>query len=271
MPLPPESDSIPGSLSEPVNGNPGITSRSQLLVSVRDAAEADAAVEAGVGIVDWKEPNRGALAPTERELWDWASVRWEQLRQRFDSGDLLGVPPLSAALGERDQALVVASDLPGQFRFAKVGPSRCCDADQLRRLWSDIRDRLDDRIELVAVAYADWKEAGCLAPDAVFEWAAREGFTRCLLDTFCKDGRSSLQKLGGSALLAIAETARQRKLWWALAGSICQADVARLDQLGVVPDCFAVRGDVCRGARESSIDPSRIHDWLETLRGISIG
>jgi uncharacterized protein (UPF0264 family) len=228
------------------------------------------ALQAGVGIVDLKEPRRGALAPTKRGIWRWAAERWDRLAESIDPADELVTPPLSAALGEREEAMAVAADLPATFRYAKVGPSQCPDADPLRRLWSGVRDLLDDRTELVAVAYADWQDAGCLSPQQIFRLAADFGFARCLLDTWIKNGRSSLEILGPAAITCLAETAKEGGLWWALAGSLRLADVATLSRSGVMPDCFGVRGDVCQGARDRSLDPLRVQAWLDALRTTSV-
>ena len=43
------------------------------LVSVRDLAEFEMVYEAGVDIVDLKEPRSGALAPTDYETWSLVS------------------------------------------------------------------------------------------------------------------------------------------------------------------------------------------------------
>jgi uncharacterized protein (UPF0264 family) len=226
----------------------------QLLVSVRSEAELESVIESGADIVDLKEPKAGPLAPTDPALWEWAKNRRKSM-DRFDS------PKFSAALGEPDEAIACAARLPGEFDFAKAGPSGCDDRDQLWRLWEQVRRRLDDRVELVAVAYADFQVAGCPAPETVFRVAAEFGLRHCLLDTYRKDGRSSIEQLGMESLRRLAETAERQSLWWALAGSIRRTDPRRLQQNGITPNCFGVRGDVCAGAREDALQPERVHAW----------
>ncbi len=234
--------------------------RPRLLVSVRSSEEVEMAIGSGADIVDLKEPRAGALSPTDPQLWRQVARRWEQVDANAQ------LPRFSAALGERAEARDCAASLPARFDFAKAGPSGCSDETQLRRLWSDVRQQLDPSIELVAVAYADWESAGCPTPQSVFQLAHQSGIRRCLLDTFDKAGKSSLQLMGLGSLRELAGIARSLDLWWALAGSVRCQDVAPLRAVALAPDCFGVRGDVCRGAkREETLQADRIEDWLREL------
>ncbi len=228
----------------------------KLLVSVRNRNELATAAAGGVDIVDLKEPRRGALAPADAELWSHAA----SFRRGLSSSSLL-----SAALGERADAIRVAGRLPPAFAFAKVGPSGCSSADAISDLWAMVRQRLDDRIELVAVAYADFQAAGSLPPEAIFRLAAEAGFSRCLIDTYVKDGRSTLDHLGMDGLVSLAKVARKAGLWWTLAGSIRVDCVSLLRQHAVLPDCFGVRGDVCRRGRAGTLSGKRVTVWKESL------
>ncbi|WP_197455820.1 (5-formylfuran-3-yl)methyl phosphate synthase [Stieleria neptunia] len=230
------------------------------LVSVRDLAEAKRAVEFDVAILDFKEPRRGALAPVAVQIWrqvaSWASAGKDG-------------PLLSAALGESDQAVGLADQLPPEFAFAKAGPSGCNDPDQTRGMWDAVRARLPDRVELVAVAYADHRSADCLPAEQILDLAARHGFRRILLDTCEKNGRSSIDLLGSSRLLNLGRQAHQQLLWWSLAGSITRDQVAGMAKLipppEFRPDCFAVRGDVCDGDRIGTLCPDKMRQWMQML------
>ncbi len=210
------------------------------MVSVRSESELLDAVRFDVDIVDFKEPAAGPLAPVNPQLWTRAT---EILCCGPDTA--VSPPKLSAALGERDQATEIAAFVPPEFSFAKAGPSGCTVPGDVTRLWTEVQERLDSRVELVAVAYADSNHAECIDPESVLRAAARYGIGRCLLDTFSKDGQSSLRHLGVDRLSRFAASADQLGLWWALAGSVTLADVALLLAAGIVPNCFAVRGDVC--------------------------
>ncbi len=235
----------------------------QLLISVRDRGEMEEALALGVDIVDLKEPRRGPLAPADIGLWQHAASLWNA----FSVPDAPPVrrPKLSAALGERPDALRVASRLPGQFAFAKVGPHRCEDAASIRELWDEVRQLLDPRIELVAVAYADHDNAQCLHPEKVFRLAIEAGFRRGLIDTFTKDGTSTVDHVGVEGLSRLAGVSRDAGLWWTLAGSI-QVDAVRpLRQAGLEPDCFGVRGDVCQKGRTGTLSSDRVRVWQDLL------
>ena len=239
--------------------------RIQLLVSVRNAAEARQAAAADINILDLKEPLNGPLAPVQPALWrDIASMRLPIC--------------LSAALGESTDAAEFAAELPAAFRFAKVGPSHCSSEDQLIRLWQQTIQHLPATTELVAVAYADHLAADCLSPNAILDLAVRFGLRRFLIDTFIKDGTSTSEHVGWTGLRQIQATATRQRCWWALAGATRQADVARAVAAGVAPDCYGVRGDVCeRGVeisptnqraqrdRTGRLSPERIQSWKRTL------
>ncbi len=216
------------------------------------------AVTAGVDILDLKEPARGPLAPTAPEVW--RSVA-EQLRQRQ-------VPTsLSAALGEPAEAIRVAEALPAEFRFAKAGPSGCRTGDQLDALWRALQATFSPTTELVAVAYADHDQARSLTPESIFQRAAACGLRHCLVDTFVKDGRSIFDHLPRARLRQLLRSAAADRLWVAIAGSLKLADVSRLLDEGVCPDCFAVRGDVCQQGRESGLCPQKMTRWRTVLAG----
>lgn len=229
-----------------------------LLVSVRDRGELLELRKSAVRIIDLKEPRRGPLAPADASLWQFADQVWRDSRGQSEG-------MLSAALGEQDQARVVAATLPATFAFAKVGPSNCETEASLSALWYEIRDALCDSTELVAVAYADWKSANCLAPEVIFRLASEHGFKRCLIDTYQKDGRSTVDHLGYSTLKNLHQVARQQGLWWTLAGSIRRPVVDELRALGWMPDCFGVRGDVCSGTRETRIAHELVQAWCQRL------
>lgn len=231
----------------------------QLLISVRTLQEFEQGLDCGIQILDLKEPRDGPLSPASAGLWRTAATI--ALKRRLSRT----TPLLSAALGERRDAVSVASGLPDGFDFAKVGPSGCGRIEELLTLWSEVRSRLADSIELVAVAYADDSAAAALPPETVFDAAKKEGFRRCLLDTYCKDGRSAIDHLGVDRLARLSRRAQEAGLWWTLAGSIRLEHVARCTDAGIRPDCFGVRGDVCDQGRVGVLSVSKVRRWKESL------
>lgn len=229
-----------------------------LLVSVRDQDELLEVRKSAVKIIDLKEPRLGPLAPADESFWRIADQLWQQT-----SGETAFL--LSAALGEQEQAKRVATSLPGSFAFAKVGPSGCGTPANLCALWDQIRQSLSETTELVAVAYADWKSANCLPPDVIFRLAGAHGFKRCLIDTYKKDGKSTVDHLGYEVLNDLHQIVGQQRQWWTLAGSIRRPVVDELQDLGWLPDCFGIRGDVCLGTRTTRVDHDLVQAWCKRL------
>ncbi len=250
----------------PIQANSCPQSSIGLLVSVRDQLEARIAFSAAVDIVDLKEPRNGPLAPVDPAIWRRVAQLRPELSLSADGSALARqTPRLSAALGEPADAKSIASSLPAAFAFAKAGPSGCDRTADLQRVWEEIRQRLDDSIELVAVAYADAASARCVEPEQVFAEAAKAGMRRCLIDTFTKDGQSTLDHLGANRLRDLAAIATEHQLWWTLAGSITTAHLPELIRSRVQPNCIGVRGDVCRSGRAGKISESRVRIWQKLL------
>ncbi|WP_419581426.1 (5-formylfuran-3-yl)methyl phosphate synthase [Stieleria magnilauensis] len=243
---------------------PPAIAKPQWLVSVRDLVEATRAVEFDVDILDLKEPDRGALAPVGVQIW-------QQLARQTACWSTAGkdAPMLSAALGESDQAVGLADQVPPQFAFAKAGPSGCNKPDQIRGMWEAVEKRIPDPVELVAVAYADHRSADCLPAEAILDLAARHGFRRILLDTFEKNGRSSIDLMTAQRLSNFGRQAYRRQLWWSLAGSITLGHVSGIAELipppEFRPNCFAVRGAVCDGDRTGTLSPDKMRQWMRVL------
>lgn len=232
------------------------------LVSVRDLEELEQAVRFEIDIIDFKEPSaaatHGPLAPVSPKIW-CSAVESIAKSERETM--------LSAALGEWQQGVAIAKHVPDQFTFAKIGPSECRNVSDLAEMWSQVREQLNDSIELVAVAYADAELANCPDVHSVMELACEFGIKRFLIDTFAKDGRTTIDILGHDRLATLAATARSLGMWWTLAGSITSDHVAELQEHGIQPNCIGVRGDVCDTERTGRLCDQRIKHWEKTLLG----
>ncbi len=233
------------------------TRRWELLVSVRSLAEAEIAVAESIDILDFKEPLLGPLAPVDSSILREAATRF--------SGPSSTSVLLSAALGERDTAMQVAGQIPASFAFAKAGPKHCGTARELTAMWTEVRHALASPVELVAVAYADASAAETLEPEEIVSLAHQHGFRRILIDTFVKDGRSSVEHLQRDRLRALRHLTRTFGMQWMLAGAIRLDDLHRWRETDTQPDGFGVRGDICSSGRESEIAPQRIRLWQQHL------
>lgn len=226
-----------------------------LLVSVRSLAEARDVATLPVAVLDLKEPDRGPLGACDPDLWHRC-----QAQCRFDGA-------WSAALGESASALELAGEVPPEFAFAKAGPSGLGSPAAIAAMWAEVRQRLPPTVHLVAVAYADFSAADSLPPEQVLAEAARHAIQTLLIDTFTKDGRSSIDHLGTDRLRSLVAQARRRNCDVVLAGGVTSATLPVFVAIGARR--IGVRGGVCRGDRRSEIDSAEVARWANRLRELA--
>lgn len=219
---------------------------SGLLVSVRSAAEAAAALAGGAALIDVKEPNRGPLGRADAQVLAEVACR---------VGDNC---PVSAACGELLAEPV--GTLPPKIVYAKWGLAGCGPRqDWQTALLQAARQlrQLAPRCSVVAVAYADWQRADAPRPDQVCAFAVQHGFAAFLLDTWSKDGTHLLDWVHPELIQQWVRQCRQAGVRVALAGSLSEQQIVQLKPLH--PDWFAVRGAVCReGRREAAVVPDAV-------------
>lgn len=226
---------------------------SGLLVSVRNASEAQAALAGGASIVDIKEPLHGSLgAAAPQTVTEVARA-------------LRGKVLLSVALGEileRSEDFF-PGDLPAGIEFAKFGLAGCASEPQWESKWIRLLRQLPDNVTRVAVAYADWQQAFSPNPREVISLGARQQCRAVLIDTYRKDSGSLLNHLTSDELTEIVHLGRQFGMLVVLAGSV---DLPLIKRLSVLePDYFAVRGAVCHGSRTGPLDPGRVRQLVDFL------
>jgi hypothetical protein len=234
----------------------------KLLVSVRNLAEARAAVKGGCDLLDVKEPTRGPLgmadAPTIAEIAAFSS--------QFEPS--AGPVGCSVALGEivdwyegRE-----SPPLPSNIAYAKLGPAGIDSPQCWREGWQRAQSRFEPSRSMrwVAVAYADWKTAGSLSPTSILDQASEARCAALLIDTQHKNGRSLLDFLTPGELQKIAADARQNGMTLALAGSLNRETFHAL--VHVRPDVIAVRGAACEGnSRTAAISSSAVRTLKTTI------
>lgn len=230
----------------------------QLLVSVQNAEEARAACAGGAGIIDAKDPGRGALGPVARVV----------LREIRDA--VAADVPVSAALGdvaspsELEQAL---SGLPDGLAFIKLGFRGVAHTVLVGELLADAVKCVSQSPpgpRVVAVAYADWREVGGLAPEAFPAIIERAGAHGLLVDTALKDGRTLPDHLPADDLIALGSSLSVRGLTYALGGSLTPRDIplARASGAGII----GVRGAVTVGGRAGAVDVARVAAFASAVR-----
>lgn len=221
----------------------------RLLVSVRDEAEAIAALAGGAAVIDVKEPSRGSLGAAHPRVWH-SVARAVRGRAR-----------LSIALGELLEESSAGpepswGEFPASLAFFKLGLAGCARRAEWEDVWRARVDRIRQVVPeavSVAAAYADWELAGSPCPERVVEAAATIGCGGLLIDTFTKHpSRCLLSHVGLKTLAAWLDEVRRRGMFVALAGSL------DFDSIPVVlelkPDYIAVRGAACPADRTGSID-----------------
>jgi uncharacterized protein (UPF0264 family) len=225
-----------------------------LLVSVRSAEEAAAALDAGADLIDVKEPAKGALGVAEAEVV--AAV--------IDAVN--GKVPVSAALGEWSPNAITEAHWHLELDLAYIkwglagyqhGPGWGLDLLDTRR---EVRAGID----VVAVAYADWQRAKSVPPAEVAKFAKRYRYQAFLLDTWGKDGKHLLNFLKADEVAELVAGLKAGGVKVAIGGGLGLEQVKQLK--ASAPDWFAVRGAVCAGGkRDGLLDPVRVKKWKEAV------
>lgn len=231
---------------------PSIT---RLLVSVRSADEAEQCLDAGVDLIDIKEPMHGSLGAAELDTVADVVAR------------IAGRAPLSVALGELVEARGLPPHFAGEVRFAKFGMADCAHRPDWHDRWRAAIERLPARVAPVAVGYADWKSAGAPPPEVILERAKSLNCQAFLIDTFDKRAGDLLAHLSEQQLNGLLQAARRARLLCVFAGSLCLGAIERLSPLA--PDYFAVRGAACGGKRCDALDAARLRELVEVVRSLA--
>lgn len=225
----------------------------RLLVSVRDALEAAAALAGGADIIDIKEPRRGSLGAADPGVW------------RAVAAVIDGRRPLSAALGELSDPEVTrrAASTSG-LQFAKVGLSGTCHDRVWPERWRRVLEQLAPQVAPVAVSYADWQAAAAPPPLEVLAVARHLDCRAFLLDTFSKQGQDLFDWMSMDELRELCQGAQRSGMAVALAGSLTAARLPRAARLA--PEWIAVRGAVCPEGREGAVCETRVRQLSSMLK-----
>ncbi|WP_165249912.1 (5-formylfuran-3-yl)methyl phosphate synthase [Paludisphaera soli] len=227
----------------------------RLLVSVRSADEARAALAGGASIIDVKEPANGPLG---RASFD----AWREVARAVDAR-----VPTSVALGELPEWLdgrrpQVPGDAFAGLAYCKLGlagagPGWAAD-------WEALRAELPTgSSRWIAVAYTDWRAAAAPRPTDVLR-AALSDCVGLLFDTWDKSAPARWEVES----VEVAEAARRRGLMVAIAGGMTTAtvDVGSL----LRPEVLAVRGAACRdGDRMRDVETHRVRTLADALAAMA--
>jgi uncharacterized protein (UPF0264 family) len=233
----------------------GVRTRTGLLISVRSAEEAAAALDAGADLIDVKDPTKGPLGMAHHET---VAAVIEAVG---------GEVPVSAALGEWSPDVLTAAhwhlELP--LTYVKWGLSGYKGGAAWGEELLETRRQVPAGVEVVAVAYADWEKAGTVPPAEVARFAKRFRYRAFLLDTFSKDGRTLLDWMAPAEVAELVAGLKRGGVRVAVGGSLKLEQIKQLKN--VAPDWFAVRGAVCAGGkRDGVLDPVRVKKWKESVK-----
>jgi uncharacterized protein (UPF0264 family) len=232
-----------------------------LLVSVRDAAEADVALEGGADVIDIKEPSRGSLGAADADVV--AAV----------AAAVSGRLPISVAAGELlDWRLKASPDfveaVARSAKFIKFGLSGCAEFGDWPARWQKALAALPGRVEPVAVAYADWQTARAPTPVQVMTYAVATGCRTLLVDTWDKSGGDLFEHWPAARLAEFGRQVRGVGVHLVLAGSLRTATLPAA--VRCQPTLIAVRGAVCDGDRSGRISLARVRDVRASLVAASL-
>jgi uncharacterized protein (UPF0264 family) len=225
----------------------------RLLVSVRNAAEARAALVGNADLIDVKEPSRGSLGPAN------AQICWEIVRA------VGGQAPVSAALGELSLGISsLHAGLAAHLRYVKMGLAGCGRLADWPSRWREAWERNAANRPAVAVAYADYGIAQAPPPEEVLQYGSKLGCRALLVDTYDKRGGPLFEWLSDVELTRLCDAARSCGLMIVLAGSLTLGSVPHA--LSFAPDYVAVRGAACCGGRGGVVDSVRVQELAYAVK-----
>ncbi|MCA9087201.1 MAG: hypothetical protein KDA90_01060 [Planctomycetaceae bacterium] len=209
----------------------------KLLVSVRTAEEACAALAGGADIIDVKDPAAGALGmASPQTLTAIRAVVPDSISLSLALGEVI----------EREQHL--PASLP-RSDFAKLGLAGLNDPSHFQQRWVNIRQQVDANApsprRWIAVVYADHRGCNAPTPETVLQAACATHCAGLLFDTSDKQSGHLWSHLSDSQLKPLIIEAQAQGLLVAVAGRLGLADIPAAASLGV--DIFAVRSAACVG------------------------
>jgi len=223
---------------------------SGLLVSVRSVAEARLALEAGVDLVDVKEPKAGSLGKPEVAVaQEIAKAVRGQRPVSVATGELIGWYSDGQDLSTHDGQI---RGLTAGFDYAKCGLAACGEQTAWRDWLKQWITSLASGVGPIAVAYADAKRAAAPHRWDVLQAATDLGCAGLLVDTYHKGSSDLFSHWTLPDVAVFIDCAREVGLRVVIGGSLNASSIAQL--LPLEPDYVAVRGAACRGARHSALD-----------------
>ncbi len=222
----------------------------KLLASVTNVSEALLAVDAGVDIIDLKNPAQGALGALPlSEIGEIARAIDGCKLVSATIGDLPMEPELLIRATEHTAATGVDIVKVGFFGSASHGA--CIKA---------LQPLAAKGVRIVAVLFADQNPDFALLPELQMA-----GFYGAMLDTAQKNGSSLLDYVLVNDLQRFVKLARTSKLESGFAGSLRLNHVPGL--VALTPGYLGFRGALCANSeRTAALSSNKIHELQAMLR-----
>lgn len=233
----------------------------KLLLSVVNREEALIAYQAGVDVLDIKNPREGSLG---------ANFPLTILEIR----KLLLEAEISAAIGDMP-------NLPGTASLAAFGASICkvnfvkvglygikndIEAKYLLKNVVDSAKAFNPKIKVVAAAYADYKTIGSLDPLTLTNIAKGVGIDVVMIDVKNKNNGNLFELMSDDQIEKFVQNSKTKSLFTSLAGSLKKEHVSKVFELGA--DFFGARGSVCSGDRCSRLDRNKVEKLVKEFQRI---
>lgn len=232
----------------------------ELLISVRNAAEAHIALKSGCRWLDVKEPARSSLGAAD-------SVVWAEIASILSNFPEI---PGSLALGELSEVGSQTRGLyvPTQYTYLKLGFAGMHGRNGWVNDWLQLRDRIAKEsshpLNWVAVVYADYEAAHAPAPQEIIAAAVETDCAAVLFDTCRKDGNTLWDYFQLDQLQSYQQQIRQHNMLMAIAGGITFNQIEQCKELQ--PDIVGVRGAVCdSGERINNLCGQLVQEMKEKL------
>ncbi|MEI6240364.1 MAG: (5-formylfuran-3-yl)methyl phosphate synthase [Planctomycetia bacterium] len=215
-----------------------------VLVSVRDAPEAEEALAGGAAVIDVKDPARGSLGAAEpAAVAAVAGAVGRRAPWTMAAGELAaGVVPLAKWIEAVCGRVPTGAAEPAAVKVGLAGMADRPWRDELLRFHAV----LPAGCMHVAVAYADYDRVDAPPPSDVIATAARVGCGMLLIDTADKGGAGLPGLWSPDVIAGWMAAARRHGLGVALAGRISIPEIPLAVRLGA--DLVALRSAVCSNA-----------------------
>ena len=254
----------------------------QLMISVRDADEAEAALDGGCDLLDIKEPTLGSLGAASPEVWSDILVRWETIRAERTLAEPTQCSGVSVAWGELPDAesLLVGGGMSGwlesvvtRLRYVKVGLADQRDRHDTRERLRTLFRAIPPGPEIVLAVYADADRANAPQPDEVLSLALTlrsEGIpvAGLLVDTFDKRHGGLLDLWTLDRLRTFRDRVKVANFFCALGGSLAVTDVPTVAT--VSPEIVAFRTAATDGVRNGPVQRNRVDELRTALDQLSL-